>query len=174
VKRSLLAVLLPTLPAAILSVLPLSPAAAWHAETYRPPAPLTYLDNLSVTVGRKAWVLTSRTRNADAIEYSSWYLDVGDDGPGQHVSAPGEVQLFTLPTADQSQIGGLACDRVRAAPLAGRSGEKIRVAQSCLGSPDRLRVRLSVSAGESSYSWSPGPGRSVFHPFVDNVARPVA
>ena len=167
--------------AVLFSMVPVSSAAAWHAETFSPPVPRTYIKNLSVVVGQQAWVLIVRTRNPAEIEYSGWYLDLGDDGPGRHrgaefllVSAPGELQLYTLPTADPSEIGELACTEVTVSPLrSGRPGEKLRVPQPCLGSPERLRASLSVSAGEDSYSWSPGPASGPFHPFVGNVARPV-
>lgn len=183
IRRLLTPVLTPVLAlvlASAVSAVAAPPASAWHDTQFTPPAPTQHIDNLSVTVGRRAWVLTVRAEPVP-IEYYSWYLDTGDDGPGQHrgaefllVSAPGDLQLFTLPSADPSAIGAIACDQVKAVPLrSGRPGEKVRIAQACLGSPDRLRVRLSASAGEDSYSWSPGPRRTDFHDFVDNVARPV-
>lgn len=176
VIRSLLALVLAS--GASLAAAPA--ASAWHAEGFEPPSSQRYIHSLSVTVGQQAWVLAVRTQHPEEIAYSSWYLDVGDRGPGRHrgaeyllVSAPGELQLFTLPTADPSEIGGLACDQVTVAPLRReRAGEKVRIAQSCLGSPERLRVRLSVSAGEQSFSWSPGARRTEFHPWVRNVDHP--
>ena len=176
VKRVAPAVLL-----ALFAVSVAAPASAWHAETFVPAQPQRHLENVSVTVGQRAWVLTVRTDAAEPVEYISWYLDVGDDGPGQHrgaeflmVSAPGERQLFTLPTADPGDIGSLACDRIRVVPLRTRSGEKVRIPQRCLGAPDRLRVRVGASAGEQSVSWSPGSRSTDFHGYVDNVTRPVA
>lgn len=176
------------LAAALLSVVP-GPARA-ETRTFTPPEPTSYLKSATVTSTPKAWRFVVRTKKPAQVRHYEIHLDTagahGHPGADIMVSLNGDdLRIFRLTGKKVTRGYAVTCGAT-SKPLVGEPGRVFRLPQRCVTyyetddfTVERLRARFAVvgvepdgsSLGACSTSWSPGPGRLRFHPWVANTAQ---